>query len=93
MIGYLPTPCFLTRFFNGYVSFSANGAAYYVYIDPSINIISPSTDVLDLGISMSRICTFDFYISNLYRRCSNIAGWIPRTFTMRDPNLMVTRFN
>ena len=57
-------------FFN-YVSFSSNGAAYKsnVYIDPSMNIISPSTHVVDLGISMSRNCTFDLHISNLYRRC------------------------
>ena len=70
------------------------GAAYKsnVYIDPSMNIISPSTHVVDLGISMSSDCTFDLHISNLYRRCSNLAGWILRTFTMRDPHLMLTLF-
>ena len=55
-----------------------------------MNIISPSTHVVDLGISMSSDCTFDLHISNLYRRCSNLAGWILRTFTMRDPHLMLT---
>ena len=59
-----------------------------VYIDPSMNIIIPSTHVVDLGISMSSDCTFDLHISNFYRRCSNLAGWILRTFTMRDPHLM-----
>ena len=58
-----------------------------------MNIISPSTHVLDLGISMSSNCTFDLHISNLYRRCSNLSGWILRTFTiMRDPHLMLTLF-
>ena len=61
-------------------------------IDPSMNIISPSTHVVDLGISMSSDCTFDLHISNLYRRCSNLAGWILRTFTMRNPHLMLTLF-
>ena len=77
-----------------HVSFSSNGAAYKsnVYIDPSMNIISPSTHVVDLGISMSSDCTFDLHISNLYRRCSNLAGRILRTFTMRDPHLMLTLF-
>ena len=41
---------------------------------------------------MSSDCTFDLHISNLYRRCSNLAGWILRTFTMGDPHLMLTLF-
>ena len=92
MIGHLSTKCSLTHF--SYVSFSSNGAAYKcnAYIDPSMNIISPSTHVLDLGFSMSGNCTFDFHISNLYRRCSNLADWILRTFTMRDPHLMLILF-
>ena len=57
-----------------------------------MNIISPSTHVVDLGISMSSDCTFDLHISNLYKRFSNLPGWILRTFTMRDPHLMLTLF-
>ena len=92
MIGHLPTICFYS--FLSYVSLSYNGAAYKstIYIDPSMNIISPSTHVVDLGISMSSNCTFDLHISNVYIRCSNIAGWILRTFTMKDPLLMLTLF-
>ena len=73
-----------------YVCFSFNMSAYKsnLYIDPTINIIGPSTHVLDLGVSMSSDCTFNFHIFNLYRRCSNLDGWILRTFTMRDPQLM-----
>ena len=39
---------------------------------------------------MSSDYTFDLHISNLYRGWSNLAGWILRTFTMRDPHLMLT---
>ena len=41
---------------------------------------------------MSSDCTFDLHISDLYRRCSNPAGWTLRTFTRRDPHLMLTLF-
>ena len=37
---------------------------------------------------MSSNCTFDLHIFNLYRRCSNLAGWILRPFTMGDLHLM-----
>ena len=85
-------------FFNSkkfsYVCFSSNASAYKsnLYIDPAMNIIGPSTHVRDLGVSMSSNCTFDFHISNLYKRCSNLAGWILRTFTTRDPQVMLTLY-
>ena len=85
-------------FFNSkkfsYVCFSSNASAYKsnLYIDPAMNIIGPSTHVCDLGVSMSSNCTFDFHISNLYKRCSNLAGWILRTFTTRDPQVMLTLY-
>ena len=41
---------------------------------------------------MSSNCTFDFHISDLYKRCSNLAGWILRTFTTRDPHVMLTLY-
>ena len=41
---------------------------------------------------MSSNCAFDFHISNLYKRCSNLAGWILRTFTIRDPQVMLTLY-
>ena len=67
-----------------------------IYINPAIIIIGPSTHVLDLGVSMSSNCTFDFRISNLNKRWSNLAGWILRTTIcinyMRDPQVMLTLF-
>ena len=35
---------------------------------------------------------FDFHISNLYKRCSNLVGWILKTFTIRDPQVMLTLY-
>ena len=64
----------------------------HLYIDPAMNIIGPSSHVLDLGVSMSSNCTCDFHMSNLYKRCSNRAGWILRTFTIRDPQVMPTLY-
>ena len=61
-------------------------------LTPAMNIIGPSTHVLDLGVSMSSNCMFDFHIYNLYKQCSNLAGWILRTFTMRDPQEMLTLY-
>ena len=61
-------------------------------IDPAMNIIGPSTHVLDLGVSMSSNCSSDYHISNLYKRCSNLASWILRTFTIRDPQVMLTLY-
>ena len=57
-----------------------------------MNIIGQSTHVSDLGVSMSSNCTFDFHISNLYKRCSNLAGWVLRTFTIRDSQVMLTLY-
>ena len=94
MIGHLPTICFLTRKKLALFLLALMGlltSQMYILIH-QMNIISPSIHVVDLSISMSRNCTFDLHISNLYRRCSNLACWILRTFTIRDPHLMLTLF-
>ena len=40
-----------------------------MYINPSMDIIPQSTDVPDLGIIMSKDCSFDSHISSLSRKC------------------------
>ena len=83
-------------FFNAqkcyYVSFSPT--RYFslsnVYINPEYNIISPSSNVLD--VYMSSNCTFDFNVANVYKRCSNLTGWILRTFNIRETISMMTLF-
>ena len=56
------------------------------------DIISPSSNVLDLGVYMSSNCTFDFHVASVYKRCSNLTGWILRTFNTRETITMMTLF-
>ena len=85
-----------SMFFNAqkfyYVSFSPNkySSLSNVYINPEYNIIIPSSNVLDLGVYMSSNCTFDFHVANVYKRCSNLTGWILRTFNTRETISMMT---
>ena len=57
-----------------------------------LNIINPSSEVLDLGVYMSSNCTFDFHVSCVYKRCSNLSGWIIRTFSTRETRTMMKIF-
>ena len=85
-------------FFNAqkfnYVSFSPNkySSLSNVYINPEYNIISPSSNVLALDVYMSSNCTFDFHVASVYKRCSNLTGWILRTFNTRETITMMTLF-
>ena len=63
-----------------------------VYTNPNMEIISPSINVLDLGIYMSDDCIFNYHISSLSKKCTNLSGWILRTFYARDCITMLTLF-
>ena len=63
-----------------------------VYTNPNMEIISPSRNVLDMGIYMSGDCTFNYHISSLSKRCANLSGWILRTCYTRDSITMLTLF-
>ena len=63
-----------------------------VYTNPNMEIISPSMNVLDLGIYMSDDCTFNYHISSLSKKCANLSVWILRTFYTRDCITMLTLF-
>ena len=63
-----------------------------VYINPNMEIISPSRNVLDLGIYMSDDCTFNDHISSFSKMCANLSGWILRTFYTRVCITMLTLF-
>ena len=71
-------------FFNAqkfyYVSSSPNkySSLSNVYINPEYNIISPSSN--------------DFHVASVYKRCSNLTGWILRTFNTRETITMMTLF-
>ena len=77
-----------------YISFSSSLSfnSYNVYAYPNMEIINPSDNVLDLGICMYSNCSFEFHIQNLCKKCSNLSGWILRTFTTRDSITMLTLF-
>ena len=64
-----------------------------VYYSPSLDIINPSENVHDLGITMSRNCSFDVHINILCKKCTDLSGWILRTFTSRDSTTLMTLFN
>ena len=63
-----------------------------VYTNPNMAIITPSRNVLDLGIYMSGDCTFNYHISSLSIKCANLSGWILITFYTRDYITMLTLF-
>ena len=69
-------------FFNSekfhYISYSSSLSSnnYNVYANPNMEIINPSDNVPDLDIFMSSNCSFEFHINNLYKKCSNLSGWI-----------------
>ena len=57
-----------------------------------MDIIPQSTDVPDLGIIMSKDCSFDSHIYSLSRKCNNLAGWILRSIVSCDRLTMLTLF-
>ena len=67
-------------FFNSqkfhYVSYSSslssNGTN--VYVNPVLQIINPTSNVLDLGIFMSGDCSFEFHIKKWCKKCTNLSG-------------------
>ena len=65
-----------------------------VYTNPNMEIISPPSNVLDLGIYMSGDCTFNFHISSLSKKCAKVcvSGWILRTSYTRDCITMLILF-
>ena len=85
---------FNTQKFN-YVSFngSMTPCGSNVYTNPNMEIISPSRNVLDLGIYiMSGDCTFNYHIYSLSKKCANLSGRILTTFYIRDCMTILTLF-
>ena len=62
------------------------------YIKPKYDIIPHSDNLLDLGITMSSNCSFDAHISQLSKKCKNLAGWTLRTLITRDRLTLLTLF-
>ena len=77
-----------------YVSYSSSLSSNVtnVYVNPDLEIINPTNNVLDLGIFMSGDCSFEFHIKNVCKKCTNLSGWILRTFSTQDIATMLTLF-
>ena len=78
-----------------YISFGSSMSSINnnVYYSPSLDIINPSENVLDLGITMSRNCSFDVHINIRCKKGTDLSGSILRTFTSRDSTTLMTLFN
>ncbi len=63
-----------------------------VYISPTHSIINPSNSVKDLGVLMSSNSSFEIQIDKAVKTCSQLVGWILRTFSTRDRITMLTLF-
>ena len=74
-----------TNMFNPHTSLSCN-----VYTKSSLDIIYYSRYVLHLGRYVSSECSFEFDITNLYKRTTHLTGWIQRTFSSRYKLTMLT---
>ena len=64
----------------------------HVYVSADSNLIDPSHTVKDLGVLMSNDCMFDEHICQVTKKCSQLCGWILRTFENRSELLMLTLF-
>ena len=84
---------FYVQKFN-YVTFngSMTPCGSNVYTNSNMEIISPSRNVLGLGIYRSGDCTFNYHISSLSKKCAYLSWWIMRTFYIRDCIRMLTLF-
>ncbi len=86
---------FNSQKFN-YLSFSSKvsitNTSVHAYISPKMNLIDHVDHLKDLGIIMSSNCSFEQHIVELSKRCSSLSGWILRTFSSREPLLLMTLF-
>ena len=71
-----------------YISFSSSLSSVNtnVYYSPNLDIIKPSENFIDLGTSMSSNCSFAYHINVLCKKCTDLSGWILRSFTSCDSN-------
>ena len=77
-----------------YISFSSSLSSVNtnVYYSPNLDIIKPSENFIDLGTSMSSNCSFAYHINVLCKKCTDLSGWILRSFTSCDSTTMMTLF-
>ena len=64
----------------------------FIYKDHEDNPIAWFDHVKDLGIYMSQNLTFVEQINTVYIKCSQLMGWILRTFISRERTVMLLLF-
>ena len=76
-----------------YINFNCSGIeTQRRYIGPEINSIDLYESVNDLGVTLSANCEFKDHITNTVNKCSQLSGWILRTFKTRDKITMITLY-
>ena len=74
--------------YSSYASVDSN----FNYKDHEDNPIAWFDHVKDLGIYMSQNLTFVEQINTVYNKCSQLMGWILRTFISRERTVMLLLF-
>ena len=62
------------------------------YSAPDGSTIATTTNVRDLGVTLSNDCMFNLHINTIAKRARGQSGWILRTFKTRDKLPMLTLF-
>jgi hypothetical protein len=62
------------------------------YHSPSEEPIVYRDSLLDLGVIMSKNCTFGPHIQNVITKACRMAGWVLRTFKTRERQVMLTLY-
>ena len=62
------------------------------YLSPSEEPIVYRDSLRDLGVIMSKDCTFRPHIQNVITKASRMAGWVLRTFKTRERQVMLTLY-
>ena len=59
------------------------------YYSDANTVITPKDQINDLGVIISRNCTFTSQIDNVVKTANKLCAWILRTFRTRTPKLMI----
>ena len=74
------------------VKFGRNNTVDLKYMTSNNSLIPNIDHVCDLGVTMSKDCTFQTHIAKTITQCNQMSGWILRTFSSRDRNVLIPVF-
>lgn len=61
----------------------------HYYLSSNTSKIINTEHVQDLGVTLSKDCTFQSHIAKTVKSCSQMAGWILRTFSSRERQILL----